>query len=262
MTTNNQQGLLPKVWGPHVWEALHSISFGFPINPSDDDINNYYNFFKHFPFVIPCQYCRESCIKFFNEGIVKISRDTFTSRDSITKWVYDLHECVNKKLGVDYQMSYQDVVDKYESFRTKCEPDITDKCIMSPQNKIKAYKRSTIQEAPIIKINHAKFFIDYAIKRGFQDIQLIDTYINTYKNKKNNKELWDKRNNECRDILNEMKLNCINCVETDGEFKDLPTYHEIKLITRLSSSMSKQKLLNVLCKLGFKQKYKLTKIIN
>ena len=44
---NSNNGLITKIWGPDIWSALHSISFGYPINPSQDQKDKYKTFFTN-----------------------------------------------------------------------------------------------------------------------------------------------------------------------------------------------------------------------
>ena len=42
----------PEVWGPHAWIFLHSITFNYPDNPTDDEKKHYKNFFENLKFDI------------------------------------------------------------------------------------------------------------------------------------------------------------------------------------------------------------------
>jgi hypothetical protein len=45
------------------------------------------------------------------------------SRDTFSRFVYDLHETVNKLLGKKSGLSYCDVRERYEHFRSRCTQD-------------------------------------------------------------------------------------------------------------------------------------------
>jgi hypothetical protein len=123
---NVDNGMMTKVWGPAGWLFLHCITFGFPytINPNNIDHigkqEDYYNFFYYLGRVMPCKYCRESYQEFFRE--LDLSK-SLQSRKQITKWLYDIHNKVNYKLGVpDCNIpSFNEVVSKYELYRAKCK---------------------------------------------------------------------------------------------------------------------------------------------
>ena len=41
MTTNINNGLITKIWGPGAWEFLHSVTFGYPVSPTDEQKQYY-----------------------------------------------------------------------------------------------------------------------------------------------------------------------------------------------------------------------------
>lgn len=111
-------GMLTSVWGPPLWHSLHTISFNYPVNPTKRDIENYYNYFKNLKYVLPCKYCRINLKS--NLKKIPLRKSTFKNRDSLSRWVYNLHETVNKMLGKESKLSYEDVRDRYENFRARC----------------------------------------------------------------------------------------------------------------------------------------------
>ncbi len=115
---NSDQGMLTQTWGPPLWHVLHTISFNYSTIPSDDDKKNYYNFFKNLKYILPCKYCRTNLIDNYKK--VKFSKKIFENRDSLSKWVYILHNHVNYMLGKECNLSYQQVRERYENFRSRC----------------------------------------------------------------------------------------------------------------------------------------------
>lgn len=258
MDNNNQasqNGLITKIWGPHMWITLHSITFGYPINPTEENKIKYKKFFRLVGDLLPCFHCRESYNNFIKCGITKLDDSVFENRESLTKWLYYVHEAVNKKLGVDYGVSYEDVVIRYESYRASCnQNDIIEKlnskgCDTTVDKKTISYIVENTKEYPIIPIKMAKHFIKYAKMRGLHDkeFEIINSVSD---NCKEDAKLWNKRNIECNEINKNMKLNGIKSIEIDdNEWKDLPTIEEVKLIMRLSSNMSNDKLIEIIKKL-------------
>jgi hypothetical protein len=106
----------PDCWGQVFWETLHIISFAYPENPTASDKENMYNFFKYMGTALPCKECREHYTKNFEKLNIL---NSLNSRDDLTKWVYDLHNIVNKQLNKTNIPTYKEVVDKYESMRTR-----------------------------------------------------------------------------------------------------------------------------------------------
>jgi hypothetical protein len=128
---NADNGMMTKVWGPAGWLFLHCVAAGYPnvIDPSNPEHlekqNDYYRFFYYLGKVFPCKYCRNSYQQFITE-LSPISH--MGSRAEISKWLYDIHNKVNDKLGVPLceRPSFEEVDKTYEQFRAKCTP-LTDK---------------------------------------------------------------------------------------------------------------------------------------
>lgn len=114
------------VWGPVGWSFLHCVAHGFPESPSDFDVENglpigttaagYRSFFINLGHVLPCKYCRESYLRYVQE-----SPPATESRGALTRWLWEIHNRVNAKLGAVYDGADLETVNrKYESFRAKC----------------------------------------------------------------------------------------------------------------------------------------------
>ena len=239
-------GIIPKIWGPHAWILLHSITFNYPEHPSDHEKQEYKIYFEKLASVLPCEECRESYKKFIGEGITTLDNAALKDRYSLTKWMYDIHNAVNNKLGVNYDISYDDVVKKYESLRAVCGTEVNTEitgekmesphqCFAPPSNKSLSYKVDTMKDCVVIPIELARNFIKYAEMRGLdsKEFEIIRTKGDHHKNK----ELWNKRNKECSEILNDMHMNDKPAVESSGPFEGFPTIDELRLILRLSSSL-------------------------
>lgn len=85
-----------KSWGPHAWNYLHYISFNFPSNPNNDDVNKYINYYKYFQQIIPCDTCRVD----FGKIIKKFPPEKFLKdTEGCVVWTYLIHDLVNQKLN-------------------------------------------------------------------------------------------------------------------------------------------------------------------
>jgi len=115
---NSNDGMVTAIWGPAIWHTLHTISFNYPINPTETDKNNYMKFFKSIGNTLPCKYCRDNFK--INLQKVKLTKETMKNRKSVSKWVYNLHNHVNKMTGKPHYKTYEDVRDTYENFRSRC----------------------------------------------------------------------------------------------------------------------------------------------
>ena len=111
-------GMLTAVWGPCLWHFLHTLSINYPVNPTEEDKYNYYNFIYFMAKILPCKYCRDNVVK--NLKKVPLTRAVLKNRETFAKWMYDLHKQVNTMLGKKTKLSYKEVRDRYEGFRARC----------------------------------------------------------------------------------------------------------------------------------------------
>jgi hypothetical protein len=87
----------PNIWGPHLWKALHMISVGYPNEPSDEQKKNYRTFFEQLYQIIPCSICSNNYKRHLKE--LPITDDTMKNRQTLAKWVIEVHNIVNKEHG-------------------------------------------------------------------------------------------------------------------------------------------------------------------
>lgn len=112
------EGMLTSVWGPSLWHYLHTMSFNYPVNPTSDNKKHYMNFVKSLVYVLPCKYCRVNLKKNFKS--IPLRLKDMKNRNSFSRYIYNLHEHVNKMLGKKSNLSYNDVRERYEHFRARC----------------------------------------------------------------------------------------------------------------------------------------------
>ena len=103
------------IWGPHLWFSLHTISFNYPIKPSEKDKEEYKLFFKNLQEVIPCSVCKKNYKRHLNEHPIE---DYLNSRKLLVYWVIDMHNMVNAEIGKKI-LSYDIVLKKYEDVYKK-----------------------------------------------------------------------------------------------------------------------------------------------
>jgi len=124
--TNNdyksKDGMLTAVWGPGLWHSLHSISFNYPNNPTKFQKKKYKSWIQNLKYVLPCKYCRINLIKNFKN--LPLLDKHMKNRYTFSKYIYDLHELINKMLGKKSSLSYCDVKERYEHFRARCNKTI------------------------------------------------------------------------------------------------------------------------------------------
>jgi hypothetical protein len=115
---NSGDGMLTSVWGPPMWHFLHTMSFNYPVNPSAEDKKHYSDFVYSLRYVLPCKYCRINLTS--NLKANPIRECHLKSRETFSKYIYRLHEIVNKRLDKKSGLSYCDVRERYEHFRSRC----------------------------------------------------------------------------------------------------------------------------------------------
>ena len=118
---NAPDGMQTYAWGPAMWHSLHMISFNYPVEPTSQQKKQYRNLMLNLVNVLPCKYCRLNLKK--NYKIFPLTMECMNSRDSFSRYVYNLHERINKNLGKDSGLSYCDVRERYEHFRARCVDD-------------------------------------------------------------------------------------------------------------------------------------------
>ena len=118
----SNDGMLTSVWGPSLWHVLHCISFNYPVKPTSKQKKKYRQFVANLEFILPCGYCRKNIKK--NVKKVPLTRNALKNRNNFSRWMYQLHEQVNKMLGKKSGLSYCDVRERYEHFRSRCTTDL------------------------------------------------------------------------------------------------------------------------------------------
>jgi hypothetical protein len=108
------------IWGPPFWLTLHTISFNYPLKPTQQDKINYKIFYTSFQNAIPCSICKKNYIRHLKEHPID---NYLSSRRKLSEWVIDMHNMVNGETGKKI-LSYDVVVKKYEDiYKKKIELD-------------------------------------------------------------------------------------------------------------------------------------------
>ena len=128
-------GFLTTVWGPAQWHFMHTISFNYPVNPTPEDKKNYRDYILSLQNVLPCKYCRMNLKTNFKH--MPLTMKHMKNRECFSRYIYNLHELVNKMLKKESGLSYEDVRERYEHFRSRCT---LDKPILFKYEKTKTIK--------------------------------------------------------------------------------------------------------------------------
>lgn len=110
-----------KCWGKHGWILFHSVAIccdeilknNTNTNELEKTIKKFYTSVQH---ILPCIYCRRS----FSQYIKELPIDSYLKKRKIFKWLYLIHNKVNKKLrdqgySIKKDPSYEEVYEKYRN---------------------------------------------------------------------------------------------------------------------------------------------------
>ena len=84
-----------KFWGPSGWKLLHSITEYYPKKPTLQQKADIQSFFNVIGEVLPCKYCRESFKEYIDKKPIE---DHSGNRETLCRWMFDIHNMVNNKL--------------------------------------------------------------------------------------------------------------------------------------------------------------------
>jgi len=133
-------GMLTSVWGPPMWHYLHTMSFNYPIHPTPAEKKHYKDFVINLQYTLPCKYCRINLTNNFNKKPLQMC--DMANRETFSRYIYELHEVVNKMLKKKSHLSYCDVRERYEHFRSRCTEE---------KSRIFNFKRENIKNKTLKK---------------------------------------------------------------------------------------------------------------
>ena len=114
----SNDGMMTYIWGPSLWFSLHIISFNYPVKPTLEQKKYYFKFYYNLQNILPCKSCRDNLKKKFKKS--PLTLNVFKNRETLSKYIYELHEHVNDMLGKKSNLTYEQVRDRYELFRSRC----------------------------------------------------------------------------------------------------------------------------------------------
>ena len=209
----SNEGIMTNVWGPPGWVFLHCITVGYPykINSKNKEhiSRKKYTkiFFNSLGHVLPCKYCRQSYLQYLTEHPIDKHLDT---RKKLAKWFYDIHNKINKKLGVPKCdiPSFKEFYQKYETYRAKCKPTT------NQDRKNRKAKGCVKPKDGIPKRTHIKIFDIFGKdcslltknqKVEKKDLEIIQKFV-----KNNNVHILSKLSKKTQKYVLQNALKCIN----------------------------------------------------
>lgn len=144
----------PSIWGPELWQVLHYLTFQY--NPLTQYNDMKLLFIEHLPNIMPCKSCREKYKEHIKKKPIRLK-----SRDSLSKWLIDIHNLVNiTKKNPTRKHTYKEVRQKYHLVlaQSRVMNSFLKWCSI-----IKPYIYSSDQ---VIKSSYS-FFISFIFKSNF-----------------------------------------------------------------------------------------------
>lgn len=112
----NNNGIKPELWGPGMWHNLHMIASTYPVKPTKQDKEQYFNFIVSLGNILPCGECRDN----FKHEIIKLDfgMNSLSNQESFFKFVFNLHNSVNKRLKKPVITDYNYVKRRYYFYKS------------------------------------------------------------------------------------------------------------------------------------------------
>jgi hypothetical protein len=121
----SNDGMLTTIWGPPMWHYLHTMSFNYPVKPTNRDKKHYRDFVLNMVNVLPCGKCRKNLQRNFKK--LPLTMSDMKSRFTFSMYIFKLHNLINKMLLKKSYLTYQQVRERYEHFRSRCANSATKK---------------------------------------------------------------------------------------------------------------------------------------
>ncbi len=109
--SKSSNGMKTRIWGPHAWDFLFcSIAGAYPVrldyNNKDHvkTMKKFHAMMKSLEYTLPCFWCRHSFGGYLKEFPLE---DYSSSRKDMMKWLYLVHDRVNKKLIQQEHMKFE-----------------------------------------------------------------------------------------------------------------------------------------------------------
>jgi hypothetical protein len=116
------------------------MSFNYPVNPTPEDKVHYRDFVLNLQNVLPCKYCRINLKTNFKS--LPLTMNDMKSRETFSRYIYELHELVNRMLHKKANLSYCDVRERYEHFRARCTDEKPKIFKLEKRTKTRKFKKN------------------------------------------------------------------------------------------------------------------------
>lgn len=114
---NETNGMMCSGWGAPKWFTLHVEAKNYPLQPTAADKEHYRKYLEVQEFTLPCCCCCSNYRRHLREMMTDA---VFDSRANFFRFIFDLHNVVNKDTGKpvhDKEADYERINAFYESLR-------------------------------------------------------------------------------------------------------------------------------------------------
>jgi hypothetical protein len=106
----------PKVWGPHYWFFLHTISVSYPNHPNAITKKKYYDLIQNLHVFLPIDNISNEFSELLEQYPITPYLD---NRESFSRWTWFIHNKINEKLEKP-KISIEDFYKQYyEHYKPK-----------------------------------------------------------------------------------------------------------------------------------------------
>lgn len=110
--------LLYKIWSPHMWFSLTTLTFSYPNNPSEEYKKQYYSLIHNLPVFYPYDNFDEKFTTILDLYPVSPYLD---SKKSFIKWINFVRNKTNQLYQLPSQRESEYLIDYYDNYNDKSE---------------------------------------------------------------------------------------------------------------------------------------------
>jgi hypothetical protein len=122
--------------------------------PTQQQKKHYRSFIDNLKNILPCGKCRTNLLNNFT--ILPLTDKHLQDRDTFSRYIFELHNVINKMLCKRVHITYEEVREKYENFRARCSTKQKKEKICHLKNHRKTQKKKKHELGCIIPNNGIK----------------------------------------------------------------------------------------------------------
>lgn len=104
------------IWGPSAWRFLHAVTFAYPETPTQQHVEAAEKLFTSLKLMLPCDEC---CGHYCSAMETTRLRDALQSRTTLTRWLWEFHNNVNRRLGKP-EYAWEQLTAEFQGEGTEC----------------------------------------------------------------------------------------------------------------------------------------------